>query len=96
MASTDNIEPKAPTYTDATADLKKQKSSSTEDGFPDDKERSGAVAQYGVDPEKQSSHVGSLREEESETRGPVMEFVHRHWKIPAQIAVFILFTVLVT
>ncbi|KAK3988793.1 Na+ dependent nucleoside transporter C-terminus-domain-containing protein [Cladorrhinum sp. PSN332] len=94
MASTDNIEPKAPAYSEVVSgDLKKEKSSSTENGFPDDKESSGAVAQYGVDPEKQSSHVGSLRGEQSEERGPVGQLIARHWKIPAQILVFIVFTV---
>jgi hypothetical protein len=90
MASHDSIEPKAPAYSEfAPGDLKEQKSSSTENGFPDDKEGSGAVAHYGVDPEKQSSHVGSLRGEESvQQRGPIYRAFIAHWKIAAQVVLF--------
>lgn len=87
MAVNDTIEPNAPAYL--------QHSSSSEAG-PDTK--TAVPDQYAVDPEKQSTRVGSLRadsehSEESPRRGPVYEMFKRHWKLVAQVAGFLLMTV---
>ncbi|KAK4151718.1 Sodium/nucleoside cotransporter 2 [Chaetomidium leptoderma] len=50
--------------------------------------------QYGVDSEKQSERVGSLRakSESSKERGALAAFWHRHWKKLAHLLTFMVFT----
>jgi CNT family concentrative nucleoside transporter len=96
MAANDNIEPSAPAYASQPATLQQQHSSSTDNGYPDEKTASAPVDQYAVDPEKQSTRVGSLRadSDQSANKKPP-NFMARHWKKFAQTLGFILFTVLV-
>jgi CNT family concentrative nucleoside transporter len=60
----------------------------------DDKSTSLPVENYGVDSEKQSENVGSLRaRSESEgDRRPIVALWYRHWKKVAQLVTFMLFT----
>ncbi|KAK4182271.1 putative sodium/nucleoside cotransporter [Podospora australis] len=86
MAVNDTIEPNAPAYL--------HHSSSSEAG-PDVK--TAVPDQYAIDPEKQSTHVGSLRADSESSdqprRGPVYAFVKRHWKVVFQVVGFLLMTV---
>ncbi|KAL2133751.1 hypothetical protein VTI74DRAFT_1733 [Chaetomium olivicolor] len=60
----------------------------------DDKNASLQAEQYGVDSEKQSERVGSLRakSESDRERGPVRALWDRHWKVLAQLLTFMVFT----
>jgi CNT family concentrative nucleoside transporter len=61
----------------------------------DDKNSSLPVEQYGVDSEKQSERVGSLRarsESDDHERKPIVALWHRHWKKVAQLVTFMVFT----
>ena len=65
----------------------------------DDKNPSLPVEQYGVDSEKQSERVGSLRarsESDNPERRPIVDLWHRHWKKVAQLVTFMVFTASVT
>ncbi|KAK0705760.1 Na+ dependent nucleoside transporter C-terminus-domain-containing protein [Apiosordaria backusii] len=92
MATNDNIEPSASAYPAQTTTLQQQSSASTDTGYPDEKNASAPVDQYAVDPEKQSTRVGSLRAD-SDKSNQRPSFLSRHWKLFAQAAAFILFTV---
>ncbi|KAK4195550.1 putative sodium/nucleoside cotransporter [Triangularia verruculosa] len=96
MATNDGIEPSAPAYTAHPAGLQQQPSTSTDTGYPDEKNASAPVDQYAVDPEKQSTHVGSLRADSDRTGRKPMPFLAafllRHWKTLLGAAGFLVFT----
>jgi len=60
----------------------------------DDKNTSLPAEQYGVDSEKQSENVGSLRakSESEEDKRPIVALWNRHWKKLAQLVTFMVFT----
>lgn len=98
-AAQDTIEPSVPAGTFPSQQyLEKQTSSagssSGVDAGVDGKDVGPPVEQYGVDPERQSTKVGSLqaRSSSEEERGPVAAMFLRHWKKMAQLIIFKLFT----
>ncbi|VBB80639.1 Putative sodium/nucleoside cotransporter [Podospora comata] len=93
MATNDNIEPSAPPYSAQPTAFQQQSSSSTDIGYPDEKNASAPV-QYAVDPEKQSTQAGSLRGDgRSSLPTVILRLVERFfWKV-VQIALFIVFSV---
>ncbi len=82
--------------------LEKQQSSSSSRPVSgagmDDKVTPLPVEPYAVDPEKQSSRVGSLHASSGPepVRGPLAALWHRHWKKAAQLLAFMVFTASVT
>ena len=99
VAGRDSIEFSAPTPISHQQQqtLEKPHSTSTsgaDAGFMDEKNPSLPVQDYAVDPERQSTRVGSLaaRSDSEEERGPVRKLWDQHWKKLCQIIVFKLFT----
>ncbi|KAK4233436.1 Sodium/nucleoside cotransporter 2 [Achaetomium macrosporum] len=91
-AGQDSIEVSAPAHQHQ---MEKQHSpGSSGVGAGMDKTAVPPVEQYAVDSEKQSEKVGSLhaRSESERERGALEAFWHRHWKILAELVVFMLFT----
>ncbi|KAH6637349.1 Na+ dependent nucleoside transporter C-terminus-domain-containing protein [Chaetomium tenue] len=76
--------------------LEKQPSSgsSRPAAVTDDKNTSLPAEHYGVDSEKQSENVGSLRanSESAEDKRPIVALWNRHWKKLAQLLTFMVFT----
>lgn len=63
-----------------------------------DEKNASPVEQYGVDPERQSTRVGSLagRSDSSGQKGALRQLWDRHWKLLAQVVSFMVFTASVT
>ncbi|KAK4132219.1 putative nucleoside:sodium symporter protein [Trichocladium antarcticum] len=59
-----------------------------------DEKNASPVEQYGVDPERQSTRVGSLagRSDSSDQKGALRQLWDRHWKLLAQVVSFMVFT----